>query len=253
MPEYRKGYKVNPETGLTDAEQRAGLTREEAKQTAADAQAGAERGAGTSAPKRAARASSKKGGHKKAWIVGGSVGVLLLLIILAAALGGGDGSSDSASPGSPTTQAEPPPPPPAAGPKKATNGDDANDLHDRAQQAVNRAEVCLAAVQLASQDTSSPASMAGSLQKARDICEESKSYLVSEDFHGFSDQATALFASADAGKSATSAGIEYLDTQFPSKLADFTTHVQDSAGYFNQGFSDLNARLNELGVARVKR
>lgn len=95
--------------------------------------------------------------------------------------------------------------------------------------------------------------MAGSLQKARDICEESKNYLVSEDFHGFSDEATTLFASADAGKSATNAGIEYLDTQAPSKLADFTTHVQDSAGYFNQGFSDLNARLNELGVARIKR
>jgi hypothetical protein len=196
---------------------------------------------------------------KQAGVVIGLLVALVVIISAAASGGGGDNKGSSATPSgttaevSPPPPAEPPPPPPPAEPKKATNGDDAKDLHNRAQQAVNRAEVCLAAVQLASQDTSSPASMAGSLQKARDICEESKSYLVTENFHGFSDQATTLFASADAGKSATNAGIEYLDTQAPSKLADFTTHVQDSAGYFTQGFDDLNARLNELGVARVKK
>jgi hypothetical protein len=164
-----------------------------------------------------------------------------------AACSGGDESSKPAT--ASTTAASTPKP---SEPKKATNGDDAKDLHNRAQQAVNRAEVCLAAISLAAKDTSSPASMAGSLQQARDVCDTSKTYLATENFHGFSDEVTTLFASADAGKSATGAGLAYLDTQAPSKLADFRRHVQDAGGYFTQGMHDLNARLNELGVARVK-
>jgi hypothetical protein len=117
---------------------------------------------------------------------------------------------------------------------------------------VNRAEVCLVAIQLAAHDTTSTVSMASSLQKARSICEGSKTYLVTKNFHGFSDQADTLFAYADAGKSATGAGLAYLDTLAPSKLADFRRHVEDASGYFGQGLKDLNARLNELGVARVK-
>ena len=35
MAEYRKGYKVDPETGLTAPEARAGLTREQAESQAA--------------------------------------------------------------------------------------------------------------------------------------------------------------------------------------------------------------------------
>jgi hypothetical protein len=121
MADYRKGYKVNPETGLTEAEERAGLTREEAEaQAGAEARVGAE--TRTSAPTQAPSASpKKKGGHKKAWILG-SVGALLLLIILVAALGGGDKGSDSASPGNPTTQAAPPPPPPPPPPSQPSDG-----------------------------------------------------------------------------------------------------------------------------------
>jgi hypothetical protein len=199
--------------------------------------------------------SSSTGGHKTAWIVAGSIGgLLLLLIIIGIAVGGGDSSSESSSsPASANTQAKEPPPPPApAEPKKASNGDDAKDVHDRAQQFVNRTEVCMAALQLAVSDTSSAVTMALNLQDARSICETSKTYLATENAHGFSDQATTLFASADAGKSATGAGLAYLDTLAPSKLADFRRHVQDASGYYNQGLQDLNARLSELGVAHVK-
>jgi hypothetical protein len=194
-----------------------------------------------------------------------SIGGLFLLIIviaIASSAGGGGGSDNSASPSAtattkpsdppPPPPPAPPPPPPPSEPEKASNGDDAKDLHNRAQQAVNRAEVCLVAIQLAARDTSSPVSMASSLQKARSICEESKTALATDNGHGFSDQATELFASADAGKSATNAGLAYLDTLAPSKLADFQRHVEDASGYFEQGLKDLNARLNELGVARVK-
>jgi hypothetical protein len=191
--------------------------------------------------------------------------VVLAVIIGAAASGGGGDKTSSPNADSPppppppsatTTEAAPPPPPeppPPSEPKKATNGDDAKDLRDRAQQAVNRAEVCLAALQIAGGDTSSAVAMASNLQDARKICEASKTYLATNNSHGFSDENTTLFASADEGKSATGAGLAYLDTQAPSKLADLRSHIQDAAAYFNQGFSDLNSRLNELGVARVKR
>jgi hypothetical protein len=190
-----------------------------------------------------------------------SIGGLFLLIFvigIASSAGGGSGSDNSAGPSATATTKPsdppppPPPPPPPSEPKKASNGDDAKDLHNRAQQAVNRAEVCLVAIQLAARDTSSTVSMASSLQKARSICEESRTALATDNGHGFSDQATELFASADAGKSATNAGLAYLDTLAPSKLADFQRHVQDASGYFEQGLTNLNARLNELGVARVK-
>jgi hypothetical protein len=112
MAEYRKGYKVNPQTGLTDPEQKAGLTREEAEaQAEADTQAKAAGRA--SAPKQVAKASSGKGRRRTAWIVAGSVGgVLLLLIIIGIAVGGGDSGSESSSPGNANNQAEEPPPPP---------------------------------------------------------------------------------------------------------------------------------------------
>jgi hypothetical protein len=246
MAEYRKGFKVDPQTGLTEPEARAGLTREEAEAQAADevrpAPAASTPMAATSGPKR---------GHRTAWIVAGSVGgLLLLLIIIGIAVGGSDSGSQSSSPGNANNA--PPPPPPPAEPKKASNGDDAADLHNRAQQAVNRAEVCLAAVYLASQDTSNANSMATSLQQARSTCNQARSYLASNDSHGFTDQNTALFGAADEAKSATNAGLAYLDTQYPSKLADFTSHAQNASAFFKQGMSDLNARLSELGVAHVR-
>jgi hypothetical protein len=194
---------------------------------------------------------------------------LLIVIAIATSAGGGSGdtsSSPSATPSSkasnppppPATPSDPPPPPapppppPPSEPKKASNGDDAKDLHNRAQQAVNRTEVCLVAIELAARDTTSTVSMASSLQKARSICEASKDYLVTNNTHGFTEENTELFTSADAGKSATNAGLAYLDTLAPSKLADFQRHVEDASGYYSQGLKDLNARLNELGVARAK-
>jgi len=139
------------------------------------------------------------------------------------------------------------------GAKKATNGDDAKDLRNRAQQAVNQTETCLAAVYIASQDTSNVNSMASSLQKARGMCKDASSYLATNNAHGFSDQNTELFGAADEAKSATNAGLDYLDTQYPSKLADFTNHVQNADAYFKQGFRDLNVRLSDLRVAHVKK
>jgi hypothetical protein len=112
--------------------------------------------------------------------------------------------------------------------------------------------VCLAAVYLASQDTSNVNSMATSLQQARSTCNEARSYLASNNSHGFTDQNTELFGAADEAKSATNAGLAYLDTQYPSKLADFTSHAQNANVFFRQGMGDLNARLSELGVAHVK-
>jgi hypothetical protein len=244
--EYRKGFKVDPQTGLTAPEARAGLTREEAEAQAAD-----EVRPAPAASTPMAATSGAKRGHRTAWIVAGSVGgVLLLLIILGVALGGGSGDSGSNPVANGKTQAPPPPPPPAA-PKKATNGDDAADLHNRAQQAVNRAEVCLAAVYIASQDTSVN-SMAESLQQARSTCNEARSSLATNNAHGFTDQNTELFGAADEAKSATNAGLAYLDTQYPSKLADFKNHAENAGAYFKQALNDLNARLSELGVAHVK-
>lgn len=136
-------------------------------------------------------------------------GVLPLLIVIGIAVGGGDSDSESSSPGSANTQAnETPPPAPTRSvsfseAKKAFNGDDAKDLHNRAQQFVNRAEVCLVALRLAMKNTRSAVAMASNLQDARSVCETSKTYLATENAYGFSDQATTLFASADAGKSAT--------------------------------------------------
>jgi hypothetical protein len=123
----------------------------------------------------------------------------------------------------------------------------------RAQQAVNRAEICLAALQLATRNTRSAVAMASNLQDARSVCGGSKEYLATENMHGFSDEATTLFASADEGRAAAGAGLAYLDTQAPSKLADFQRHVRDASAYFIQGFTSLNVRLVELGVPRVKR
>jgi hypothetical protein len=117
---------------------------------------------------------------------------------------------------------------------------------------VNRAEICLAALQLATQNTRSVVAMASNLQDARSVCGGSRDYLSTENMHGFSDQATTLFASADEGRAATGAGLAYLDTQAPSKLADFQRHVRDASGFYKQGLRDLNARLVELGVPRVK-
>jgi len=94
--------------------------------------------------------------------------------------------------------------------------------------------------------------MATSLQQARSTCNEARSYLASNNSHGFTDQNTELFGAANEAKSATNAGLAYLDTQYPSKLADFTSHAQNASAFFKQGMSDLNARLSELGVAHVK-
>lgn len=176
---------------------------------------------------------------------GKTIGILLLMLAfgLAAAscastTGSGNGSGGGVSGG---------------GAKKAANGDDAKDLRNRAQQAVNQAEVCLAALYIAGQDTSDVNSMASSLQKARGMCNDARSYLASNNSHGFSDQDTELFGAADEAKSATNAGLAYLDTQFPSKLADFKDHLDSANTFFDQGLNDLNARLSELGVAHVKK
>jgi hypothetical protein len=71
--------------------------------------------------------------------------------------------------------------------------------------------------------------------------------------HGFSDQALTLFASSDEGRAATGAGLAYLDTLAPSKLADFQRHVRGANAYCKQGLTDLNARLSELGTSRADR
>lgn len=187
--------------------------------------------------------------------------VVVAGIIGASTSGGGDESSAPSTirtvsplppppPSAPQTATEEGPPPPP--PTKAANGDDIDDLHNRAQQAVNRAEICLAALQLATRNTRSAVAMASNLQDARSVCGGSKEYLATENMHGFSDEATTLFASADEGRAATGAGLAYLDTQAPSKLADFRRHVRNASGYFNAGFKSLNARLVELGVPRVK-
>ena len=274
MAKYRKGYKVDPETGLTAPEARAGLTREEAEaQAAEDARTAPTRTPAATTPARQEQGvestgeSPQRAGlmgrtwkwydalstRKQALLLFPPLAVLLIIIIAVASSGGGGGNKASA-PGTTSPSSAPPPPPPAAasGPKKASNGDDAKDVHSRAQQAVNRAEVCLAAVYLASQDTSNVNSMALSLQKARSVCNATRSYLASNNAHGFTDQNTELFGAADEAKSATNAGLAYLDTQYPSKLADFTNHVQSASTYFKQGLNDLNARLSELGVAHVK-
>ena len=86
---------------------------------------------------------------------------------------------------------------------------------------------------------------------SRSVCEAADTYLATEDMHGFSDQATELFGASDAAKSATGAGLAYIDTLAPSKLADFQRHVQDASAYYTQSLTDLNARLSELGVAHV--
>ncbi len=173
-----------------------------------------------------------------------AISTLLVGVVLLSA-GASCGSTSSSGGGSPGGG--------SGGSKKAANGDDAKDLRNRAQQAVNQAELCLAAVYVASQDTSNINSMASSLEKSRGICKDASSYLASNDAHGFSDQNTELFAAADEAKSATNAGLAYLDTQYPSKLADFKSHAEKAGSYFNQGFQDINARLSELKVAHVKK
>jgi hypothetical protein len=173
-----------------------------------------------------------------------AVSTLLISIVLLAA--GASCASTSSSGGDNPGGA-------SGGAKKAANGDDAKDLRNRAQQAVNQAELCLAAVYLASQDTTNINSMASSLEKSRGICKDASSYLASNNAHGFSDQNTELFAAADEAKSATNAGLAYLDTQYPSKLADFQSHAEKAGSDFSQAFEDLNARLSELKVAHVKK
>jgi hypothetical protein len=185
-------------------------------------------------------------------------GLLVVLIAIIAAVSAGSNKSNSqaggATPPPPppaTTQAAPPSGTKASGPEKASNGDDAKDLHNRAQQAVNEAEACLTAVYIAAK-TKDVNGMASNLAEARGICNKARDYLVSNNHHGFTDQNDELFAVADYAKSATNAGLAYLDTQAPSKLADFTEHVRDANGAYTQGLHDLNARLSDLGVAHVK-
>lgn len=252
MTEYRKGYKVDPKTGLTEPEVRAGLTREQAEaQKRAEGEARPTSDARSSPQQSTVTSPTKKGGHRTAWIIAGSVGgLVLLLIIIGIATGGG--SDNNASNGNANAGAASSPPAPPSGPKKASNGDDAKDVHNRAQQFVNEAEACLVALQLAVKDTSSTTAMASNLEDARSLCNKSRDYLATENAHGFSDQSTTLFAAADAAKSATNAGLAYLDTLAPSKLADFRNHAQEANGEFEQGLKDLNARLSELGVAHVK-
>lgn len=99
MAEYRKGKKVDPRAGLTDCEERAGLTREQAEAHACG---------GTPPPP--PKPGPIKGRHRALGIAAAAVvGGILLLIVLAVALsGGGDGSSKGKS--SETHAAAPPPP-----------------------------------------------------------------------------------------------------------------------------------------------
>jgi hypothetical protein len=108
-------------------------------------------------------------------------GISTLVAILVIAIAAGCGSENSGtSNGAASTS--------SSGPKKATNGDDAKDLHNRAQQAVNQAESCLAAVYIASQEKSGIGAMASDLQQARGMCNEARRYLATNNSHGFSDQ-----------------------------------------------------------------
>jgi hypothetical protein len=273
MTEYRKGYKVDPKTGLTEPEKRAGMTR-------AEAEAGVEYDTPAPGPP-ASRAPTGGGSKRSKMILGvlfpplpiyralmdhragrntsialaavaGIVELIIVIAVIAGIAGGGSSEPSAQTPSAVQTAPEPPPPPPPPS-TKAANGDDITDLHNRAQDAVTRAHVCIIAVALAVSDTSSAVTMASNLQDARSICEKSRDELATNNSHGFSDEDTTLFASADEGRAATGAGLAYLDTQYPSKLADFRRHVQDAEGYFNQGFLDLNARLAELGVPRVRK
>lgn len=153
----------------------------------------------------------------------GVVGLALLIIVIAAAASGCGGGSNAA--GSATTaksNAPPPPPPPPPPPStKATNGDEKSDVHKRAQNVVNLAEYCLVQLQLALQHTGDVNAMASSLDKAHSDCDGASSAIATANDHGFSDQSTMFFSAADEGKAASGAGLDYLDTNYPSKLADF--------------------------------
>ena len=171
----------------------------------------------------------------------GVVGLALLIIVIAAAASGCGGGSNAA--GSATTaksNAPPPPPPPPPPPStKATNGDEKSDVHKRAQNVVNLAEYCLVQLQLALQHTGDVNAMASSLDKAHSDCDGARGAIATANDHGFSDQSTMFFSAADEGKAASGAGLDYLDTNYPSKLADFRRHVRQATGDFNQGLREL--------------
>lgn len=126
MAKYRKGYKVNPKTGLTAAEERAGLTRRQAEALAreeAKTDSPARTSPRTTATKNPQKAAGKR--HRTRWILGIVGGVVLLVIILSAALGSGGGSSgQGAEPGAPA----PPPASPAESLGTRLTSDDVPDV-----------------------------------------------------------------------------------------------------------------------------
>ena len=128
-----------------------------------------------------------------------------------------------------------------------------SDVHKRAQNVVNLAEYCLVQLQLALQHTGDVNAMASSLDKAHSDCDGARGAIATANDHGFSDQSTMFFSAADEGKAASGAGLDYLDTNYPSKLADFRRHVRQATGDFNQGLRELaEHQAFLLGVPHVQ-
>jgi hypothetical protein len=128
-----------------------------------------------------------------------------------------------------------------------------SDLHKRAQSVVNLALLCLAEIQVAGSHTDDINAMASTLDTAKSDCDNAASAIAVANDKGFSGQSSLFFGAADAGKQAAAAGLDYLDTSAPSKLAEFNRHIDEAGSLFDQGFNELNAELKKQGEPPVVR
>jgi hypothetical protein len=123
--------------------------------------------------------------------------------------------------------------------------------HEHAQAYYTAARSCVVVFVVAAQSKTTEAGASAFLE-ARDLCENTRQNLAS-DFNtdDIDDEVLPLWAATDEAKQGSNSALNYLDTQAPSKLADFRQHVSNASHYLVQGKRELNARLRELGARPV--
>lgn len=180
-----------------------------------------------------------------------AVGSFVLAVVLIAALP--DSSTKNASPGTTTkttapapVTTQPVPPPPPTGPSEK-----AVKAREHGQAFYDQAQACVIAFVIAG---SSETDLEGAENfiAAKNLCENIRSELASVNTDDIDDETLTLWAAVDEAKQGCNSAINYLDTQAPSKLADYKSHLQNASSYLKQGKRELNARLRELGAKPIK-
>ncbi|HYZ77657.1 MAG TPA: hypothetical protein VE596_09820 [Gaiellaceae bacterium] len=142
-----------------------------------------------------------------------------------------------------------PPPPPAA----PANGDPDVDAHTR--EYVKQIRGCEAAVSLVRAgitEASDLIEVADLATKARDICDNTRSNLVTINTDHFDDQASEGFYAVDRSKSGLNALLAYVDSQAPSKLIEARDKLNDGEQAAKEAIRGINARRRVYGLPPIR-